>query len=1113
MKLSQALANQVPSQSRARGHAYFTGGAVRSLTTEAGVVEATVRGSELYHVWLEPAGDLIRASCSCPYFNDRDDICKHIWAVMLAAEAQGVPLVAPGVDPDEVVLEPWFPDEGQYLDHEDEDRWSPAVRAAAAAPRRGRQSQPPWRALVDAVSATAPSLPSLRPRLAAGQLLYVVDIATTNASGGLVIDLMTRDRKANGDWGKPKPAKVTEPDMASLSDPAERDILQRLSGARSHFHWGYNGFGHELTRVELRGVLVRDFVPRACATGRCMVRLGAPAGVGASPLTPLAWDAGAPWAFAVGVERVEATRDYEIAGWFARDGERMELPDALAVLPDGMLITRTHAAGLDVGGAFGWLTALRRTGRVTVPAKARDELAESLLLLGPVLASAPDDLRVDIISGQPRPRLRLRRMSSRPDRLSAEVAFAYDGTLVAPQSPRPIVRAAGAPHAIRRDTQAEQRALEGLFTRGLRSEWDYQTREHTLQLPSTLLPRIVGPLLDEGWHVEAAGRIYRRPSTSSLHVASGIDWFELSGDVAYDDQHASLPALLAALDRGESFVTLDDGTLGLLPEEWLRKQAPIARLGSRDGGHIRFKASQAALLDSLIAAQPEASWDDTFARARAELKTFDGITPVEPPATFEGTLRGYQCEGLGWLLFLQRFGFGGCLADDMGLGKTVMVLALLATRRDLQTETNRLPSLVVAPRSVVFNWRQEAARFTPALRVLEYTGAGRTAIRTKFADHDLVLTTYGTLRRDAAHLAATAFDYVVLDEAQAIKNAASVSAKTTRLLDARHRLALSGTPVENHLGELWSLLEFLNPGLLSSAPAFERAGAGRRMDEGAVAMLARGLRPFILRRTKEQVARELPPKTEQTLYCDLERPQRALYDELRSHYRRALLDGPSGNGLGSSGTLGRGPSAMLGTGRAKLQILEALLRLRQAACHPGLIDRQRAHEASAKLDVLVPRIAEAVEEDHKTLVFSQFTSLLAIVRARLDAARIPYEYLDGSTKDRESKVKRFQRDPACRLFLISLKAGGLGLNLTAAEYVFLLDPWWNPAVEAQAVDRAHRIGQTHQVFAYRLIARDTVEERVLELQRQKRGLADAILNADNRLLRDLRREDLELLLS
>jgi SNF2 family DNA or RNA helicase len=500
------------------------------------------------------------------------------------------------------------------------------------------------------------------------------------------------------------------------------------------------------------------------------------------------------------------------------------------------------------------------------------------------------------------------------------------------------------------------------------------------------------------------------------------------------------------------------------------------------------------LIDSLLETQPDASWDDTFARARAELARFDGIEPIDPPAEFTGTLRGYQREGLGWLVFLQRFGFGGCLADDMGLGKTVMVLALLAMRRNADASEHR-PSLVVAPRSVVFNWQQEAHRFTPGLRVLEYTGGGRTSMRARFNEYDVILTTYGTLRRDAAALAETPFDYVVLDEAQAIKNAASVSAKTTRVLNARHRLALSGTPIENHLGELWSLFEFLNPGLLSTAPAFARAGAGRQMDDDTVAMLARGLRPFILRRTKDQVARELPARTEQTLYCDLERPQRALYDDLRDHYRRTLL--ASSNGVG----------------RAKLQILEALLRLRQAACHPGLIDKRRSGHASAKLDMLVPRIAEAVSEGHKTLVFSQFTSLLAILRARLDEAGITYEYLDGRTRDREARVERFQQDPNCPLFLISLKAGGVGLNLTAAEYVFLLDPWWNPAVEAQAIDRAHRIGQTRQVFAYRLIARDTVEERVLELQAQKRGLADAILNADNRLLRDLRREDLELLLS
>ncbi|HMF94281.1 MAG TPA: DEAD/DEAH box helicase, partial [Vicinamibacterales bacterium] len=330
-------------------------------------------------------------------------------------------------------------------------------------------------------------------------------------------------------------------------------------------------------------------------------------------------------------------------------------------------------------------------------------------------------------------------------------------------------------------------------------------------------------------------------------------------------------------------------------------------------------------------------------------------------------------------------------------------------------------------------------------------------------------------------------------ESQAIKNAATASAKAVRLLNARFRLALSGTPIENHLGELRSLFDFLNPGMFGRS-AF--AGAGG-MDEESIRLLSRGLRPFILRRTKEQVASELPPKLEQTLYCELEKPQRALYNELRDHYRKTLLADLD-------------PSALT---RRKIQVLEALLRLRQAACHPGLIDRQRTGADSAKLDVLLPRIRETIEEGHKAIVFSQFTKFLAIVRRDLDAERIPYEYLDGRTRNRDACVDRFQTDPACRLFLVSLKAGGVGLNLTAADSVFLLDPWWNPAVEAQAIDRTHRIGQTRHVFAYRLIARDTVEERVVELQQRKRKLADAILTASAAPLADLKREDLELLLS
>jgi SNF2 family DNA or RNA helicase len=437
---------------------------------------------------------------------------------------------------------------------------------------------------------------------------------------------------------------------------------------------------------------------------------------------------------------------------------------------------------------------------------------------------------------------------------------------------------------------------------------------------------------------------------------------------------------------------------------------------------------------------------------------------------------------------------GGCLADDMGLGKTIQVLALLMDRRKNQSEKH--PSLIVVPKSLLFNWHQECTRFTPQLSVLEYTGMDREALRAQFEANDVVLTTYGTLRRDIMHLKDTRFDYVVLDEAQTIKNSGSQVAKASRLLQANNRVALSGTPIENHLGDLWSIFEFLNPGMLGRSSIF-KSYANDSEDVSTRNLLSSALRPFILRRTKKEVASELPDKLEQTIYCDMGADQQRLYNELRDHYRSSLLGMVQKQGLGKS----------------KMHVLEALLRLRQAACHPFLLDKGTAGDGSAKTDVLVPHLQELLAEDHKALVFSQFTSMLAIVRHQLDREGITYEYLDGQTRNREECVERFQNDPDCPVFLISLKAGGLGLNLTAADYVFLLDPWWNPAVEAQAIDRAHRVGQTRHVFAYRLICRGTVEEKIAELQNQKRDLADAILEANNNLIKDLSTEDLEMLLS
>jgi len=615
-------------------------------------------------------------------------------------------------------------------------------------------------------------------------------------------------------------------------------------------------------------------------------------------------------------------------------------------------------------------------------------------------------------------------------------------------------------------------------------------------VPRSRLDGSVSQLAADGWTVEVSGRRYRPAGSVAWHVSSGIDWFELSATIDFGGVVAELPALLAALAGGARSLTLADGSLGILPESFAAEMEPFTALAQKHDGRLRYGRIQLALLDALLASQPRARVDEAFERLRDELARGERPEAADEPEGFNGTLRHYQRVGLGWLAFLERMAIGGCLADDMGLGKTIQVLAMLLGRQAAMREAGIVhrPSLVVVPKSLVFNWIDEARRFAPTLRVLNHTGNARATDPAAFAAHDIVITTYGTLRRDVLVHRATEFDYVVLDEAQSIKNAASQAAKACRLLRARHRLALTGTPVENHIGELWSIFEFLNPGQLGSATRLRTFLAEGR---GSAEVVARAVRPYLLRRTKAQVLDDLPEKTEQTLFVELGTRQRAAYDELREHYRQEL-----------AGRIGR-----LGIGRTRIAVLEALLRLRQTACHPGLVDAQRIDEPSAKVDVLLEQLAEVLDEGHKALVFSQFTSFLAIVRRRLDERGTVYEYLDGRTTDRQARVARFQEDPDCRLFLVSLKAGGQGLNLTAADYIYILDPWWNPAVEAQAVDRAHRIGQTRRVFAYRLIARDTVEEKIVALQDRKRELAESIVRADESVIGSLTAEDVELLFS
>jgi superfamily II DNA or RNA helicase len=1064
---------------------YHLRGAVRLTQAGAGGITATVQGTRRYQVALGYDGDALEVSCTCPAFGAGP--CKHIWATILRAESSGLldsRRTGPrGDSPEtsETFLAPADLDDAGREFEPGLDLGFP-LRGGA----RSQSRREPWRERLDlAAGARVPEGPLEPP---GSQIVYIVDVPATLAGGVLAVEVARRRRTKAGGWGAPGVMRLAQSAIPLLADPADRELLALLGGAQDSPYLFASAMAPSLYR--LAHGLDDLLVPRLCASGRCLLRRDSE-----SPLSGLSWDPGEPWELWLEM-RAEGAH-YAVHGHFRRGAERALLGEP-RLLVNRLVFFEDRAARFDHGQAMGLLADLRRHGPIKVPRPYAKDALERLLRRPerPRLELDPE-LRLEESQGVGVPHLVVKASPNDwTDRLPCLLSFDYAGTLVSADDPSWCVPKTAERRLLIRDRALEEAALARLPPLGFRGGRAGERGTRNLQLPPRHLSRAVRALLSAGWHVEAEGKVYRSAGAVRMEVVSGIDWFDLKGEVEFADGTVPLPAVLAALRRGENTITLGDGALGMLPEEWLKKYGLLASLGSAEAGALRFRRSQAALLDALLAAQPEVAIDSGFAEARDALRAFDGVRPGEQPKGFVGELREYQRQGLGWLSFLDRFGFGGCLADDMGLGKTVQVLALLEGRRSAPRSRERLPSLVVVPRSLVFNWKDEAARFTPRLRILEHIGAERAKDKSAFSAVDVVLTTYGTLRRDMLLLKDVEFDYVVLDEAQAVKNAATVSAKAVRLLKSRRRLALSGTPIENHMGELWSLFEFLNPEMLGRVASFP-SGSGSGLDEGERAVLARALRPFILRRTKGEVARDLPPKVEQTVHCELDAPQRKLYDELRRHYRGSLLSRIERDGIG----------------RSKIHVLEALLRLRQAACHPGLIDPKRAGEPSAKIDVLLPRLEEVRAEGHKALVFSQFTSFLAILRSRLDELGFAYEYLDGRTRDRAERVRRFQEESGPGLFLISLKAGGLGLNLTAAEYVFLLDPWWNPAVEAQAIDRTHRIGQSRHVFAYRLIARHTVEEKVLELQEKKRGLADALLGGDKSLIGELRREDLEMLLS
>ena len=769
------------------------------------------------------------------------------------------------------------------------------------------------------------------------------------------------------------------------------------------------------------------------------------------------------------------------------------------------------------------------------PVPIKDKTAVSRMLITQGLADLippPEPIRETVRTDiRPTPILRLGSLQSKGSTGSgqverpswydyAQLLFDYDGQPVFYGSPVPVMRAQGTTiERILRDEKKEAAFYDGLRKVG------FALQDHTgssnaalpglLELPSqadwmAFSSKVMPKLEKAGWQIEKTQEYrydvaeiedwYARIADDGKNT--GKDWFSLELGIVVNKQRISLLPLLVALirtapeefdpkklnekpDHEALLMTLPNGVRVALP--WERIKPILRTLGElyfadrTDDLAIRLHALDSPRLAELSKELP-LHWlnGERLLEMGTRLAEFDGVQKVAPPKTLRATLRDYQQEGLSWMQFLREYELAGILADDMGLGKTLQTLSHIL----LEKEAGRLtrPALVVAPTSLMSNWEEETGRFAPELRVLVLQGKDRLKRFERIDQYDLVLTTYALLPRDEKELQEHEYHLLILDESQYIKNIRSKAAQIATTLRARHRLCLTGTPLENHLGELWSQFHFLLPGLLGNEKTFNsefRHPIEKLADDNRKALLARRIRPFLLRRTKDKVADELPPKTEMVRNVDLTSTQRDIYETVRLAMDKKIRD----------------EIAKKGVARSQIVILDALLKLRQVCCDPRLLrgGANRKATASAKLNALMEMVDELMLENRRILVFSQFTSMLALIETELKARGISYTVLTGDTVDRAGAIRSFQ-DGQVPLFLISLKAGGVGLNLTAADTVIHYDPWWNPAVENQATDRAWRIGQDKPVFVYKLIARGTLEEKIQELQQKKADLANAILS-------------------
>lgn len=1124
--LSPIIRHHFSSREILEGAGYARSGAVKYIHSDDDRHHFRVQGTadEPYDVYVDCNALVDReldVACSCPRFQDVGK-CKHLWAMAVAFDRRKleVPsrpkrarLVSCEMDEihseiyDRVIGGGDIDDRSSSSSPEHSSAvrfanqvirtmsFSKSVAGRSPAPPPGNP-QPAWARSLEAVRLNMPRQHSAYQG-AATQPWYAINVARSLHRSQLAVDLFERQLQADGSWGKPRHASNRNILLATAPTAFERELATRVwEDEIPTYSW--SKLRHKPHELNLDADDSEWLLPRLAATGRLvwLLRDDQPW----DAVLPLQWDASL-YEFVL-----LADRTTEKGGWLVRGGLATDSESPVAPMEDLLLSTERIVLFADRVGLLSdpnaehWISKTA-AGPWHVKDEQRGQFLSTLAQISPQPINRFPSEFCTVSTANPVPVLNVD-MDARVKggAIVGQLSFAYGANRVKSYHGQDYLVDETLGVIYTRNLMEERRSASFLQGQKVHANgyWDGYS---PLRIAREEFSGLIKTLAEAGWVVEANQQSLRVGGQLKLNVTSSpakqIDWFDLEGQVEFEGGGTTLPKLLSAIRQGERTIRLNDGSVGLMPEEWMQRFGRLADLGDVEDGKLRFQSSQALLLDALLSSDLQATVDKGFRQIRERLQETHLVKALNEPKGFGTKLRDYQKQGQGWLSCLHELNLGACLADDMGLGKTVQVISWLETLRIRRKKADEhRPSLVVVPKSLVFNWVAECMKFAPKLRVLNYTGKERIGLED-LSEIDLVVTTYGTMRLDIEKLREIEFDYLILDEAQAIKNANAQAAKAARLLKGRHRLAMSGTPIENHLGELWSLFEFINPGLLGNSTAFQRVARGAAADPESVQWLSKAIAPFVMRRTKKQVLTELPEKSEQIIYCEMSPKHRKLYNELRDHYRTLLSERVQKEGLAKS----------------KIIVLEALLRLRQAACHPGLLDEKSKKELGPKLEELVDRLRELTDEGHKTLVFSQFTSFLEILKLHLKKEQIPFLYLDGQTslRERESLVNKFQNGGEEPVFLISLKAGGSGLNLTAADYVFLLDPWWNPAVENQAIDRTHRIGQNNKVHACRLITKDTVEEKVLQLQQKKKALSEAILSIDGSLLRKLSWDDLRIL--